>query len=95
METEKRTARDKLLENGIDEDVMLFEEDVFIDSLIGTVMMPDVRAVYDYDKMVEEWVTYYGMAYDEAADYISYNFCRYIGYLHNPGAPIIIDSFVI
>ena len=89
-----RTAKDKLLDNGIDEDVSLFEEDVFVDSLIGTVMMPGIRAVYDFNKMVDDYVNRYHVTPDEAADYICYNLERGIGYSCDPGSPIIVDTFL-
>ena len=86
-----RTAREKLLENGIDEPVQLVEEDVFRESLVGVVYMPGLRAVYDYNKMIEEYMSAKGCTAEEAADYISYNLIRGFSYLGGD-TPIIYDS---
>ena len=85
-----RTAREKLLENGIDEEVQLIEEDVFRESLVGVVFMPDLRAVYDYNKMIEEYVAAHGVTVEEAADYINYNLIRGFSYVGG-STPIIYD----
>lgn len=85
-----RTAREKLLDNGIDDEVQLIEEDVFKESLVGVVYAPGLRAVYDYSKMIEEYVQAKGCTAEEAADYISYNLIRGFSYMGGD-TPIIYD----
>lgn len=85
-----RTAREKLEENGIVDEVMLVDEETFKESLIGVTMLPDLRAVYSYEKMVEEVMEKYGYQEDEAADHVSYNVVRWAGYMGD-NAPIIVD----
>lgn len=84
------TAREKLQEASIDEEVLLLDEELYVDSFVGVVMLPGLRAVYDFNKMVEELVQRKGLSYEEAADYVSYNEVRGCGYLGDK-APIIFD----
>jgi len=87
-------VRQKLLDNGIDEEIMLVDEDVFVESLVGTTMLPGLRAVYSYRKMIEEAMTAYKYDIDEAEDYVSYDIDRWAGYMGDK-APIIIDIFEV
>lgn len=84
------TARERLYENGIDDDVQLINEEGFDDALVGVVFMPGLRAVYDYEKMIEGYVNLHGCTVEEAADYINYNLIR--GFSYTGGdTPIIYD----
>lgn len=78
---------EKLAENMVEGDVVIFDEDAFCDSLIATT--DDDRAVYDFDVMVAEYSKFHGIPEDEAADYISYNLVRSASYMGG-NAPIII-----
>lgn len=84
------TAREKIEEFVMDEEVLLLDEELYVDSLVGVVMLPGVRAVYDFDKMVEELVQKKGLSAEEAADYVSYNEVRGCGYMGDK-SPIIFD----
>lgn len=79
--------RKKLAENMIEDDVVIFDDAAFCDSLIATT--DDDRAVYDFDVMVEEYSKFHGISQDEAADYISYNLVRFASNMGG-NAPIII-----
>ena len=79
--------REKLAENMIEEEIVIFDEEAFCDSLIATT--DDDRAVYDFDIMVAEYSKFHNIPEDEAADYISYNLVRSASYMGG-NAPIII-----
>ena len=84
------TAREKLQEYDFDEEVLLLDEELYVDSLVGVVMLPGLRAVYDFNKMVEELVQKKGLSAEEAADYVSYNEVRGCSYFGDK-SPIIFD----
>ena len=86
------TAREKLQEVSIDEEIMLLDEELYVDSFVGVVMLPGLRAVYDFNKMVEELMQKKGLSAEEAEDYVSYNEVRGCSYLGDK-APIIFDPF--
>lgn len=88
-----RTAREKLEENVFEaEEVMLLEEEAFRESLVG--ISSNMRAVYDYDKMAEEYAEYHGCSLEDAMDYIDFNVIRSLSYWGQK-APIIMDTFVL
>ena len=90
-----RTAREKLEDNEIDaSEVMLLDEEAFNESLIGTTMMEELRAVYDYDKMIEEYAEFHHVSLEDAADYVCYNVMRSLPY-YGSKAPIIVDQFLV
>lgn len=62
--------RKKLLDDGY-ADVILFEMQSYDKSLIGVTA--DGRAVYDYDKMVEEYMEDNGCDAEDATEWIDYN----------------------
>ncbi|MDR9829982.1 hypothetical protein RCJ22_30860, partial [Vibrio sp. FNV 38] len=64
-------AREKLDDNEveIEDGLILVDEDIFIDSMTG--ISHDGMVVYDYSKMVEEFVKKTGCSIDDAADYVS------------------------
>lgn len=76
----------------IDDDAILFENPSFEKSIIGTTT--DGRAVYSYEKMIEEFMTENNCEAIDAADFIDYSTVRAIEYyqISNPDAktPIII-----
>ena len=87
-----RTAREKLLDNGIDnEEMLLIDDDAFCESLIGTT--DDERAVYDYNMMVDEFSKYHGCSTEDAADYINFNVLRALPYYGNQ-APIVVFTML-
>lgn len=88
-----KNAREKLLDNEIEieNDMMLLEEEMFIDSLIG--VSTDLRAVYDYDLMIKEYVDKTGCSVEEAIDYVDQGIARWLGF-YSGKAPVILDSFI-
>lgn len=62
--------RKKLLDDGYNE-IMLFECQSYDKSLIGVTA--DGRAVYDYDKMVEEYMEDNECNEEDATEWIDYN----------------------
>lgn len=84
------TAKEKISDHLMDEEVLLLDDNLFVDSLVGIVMLPGPRAVYNYNLMVEELVKKKGMSYEDATDYVSYNEVRGCGYMGDK-APIIFD----
>ena len=71
------------------EDVVVFENPDFGDSIIG--IDTNNRAVYSLEKMIENLMISDHMEYEDAADFISYNTVRSLSY--QEGAPIIVDLF--
>ena len=84
-------ARQKLIENGFDEEIILLEEDIFVDSLVGT--SSDDRAVYDFWEMVMELVEKTGITIEEAMEDIDYNIIRSLPCLGDK-APIVVDQLL-
>lgn len=77
---------DSLIEKGYD-DVTVFDSPSFKSALIGVT--DDMRAVYDFDKMVQSLVAEDDMSEDEAAEFIEYNTIRAIPYAGSH-APIVL-----
>lgn len=85
------TGREKLQEFSIDDsEIVLLDEDLYVESLVGVVMLPGIRAVYNYDIMCKEYAERYDCTYDEAMDYISYDVIRWCEAMGET-APIIFD----
>ena len=82
------TANEKLCDAGY-EDVIILDNYSYDDALIG--VSEDGRAVYDFDKMVEQLVTTDGFSVDEAIEWIEYNTIRALPYAGEK-APIIMYS---
>ena len=85
----------KLEDNGYDlEDVeiMLVDDEAYYESLVG--ITDDERAVYDKDKMAEEYAAAYKCSYEEAMEYIEYNIVRALPYYENdsPKGPILFNK---
>lgn len=85
-----RSAKEKLEDNGIDEGVEIIDDEAFGESLIGITTGNSTRAVYSYEKMVEEYAAFHGVSIDDAADHINYNIIRGLDYMGGE-APIVID----
>lgn len=78
--------RDLLRDMGYDE-YIVFEDPDYDDVIIGVTESGQV--VYDYDLMIESLIAHDGMSYEDAADFISYNTVRALGYM-GERAPVII-----
>lgn len=63
-------TRQDLIDNGYD-DVVLIDDDSTLSALIG--ITHDRRAVYDYDLLVEAFMTRQNWDYDTAIDWIGAN----------------------
>ena len=86
-------AQERLMEFDLDGEIMLIDDDAYYESFIGTTEINGVfRAVYDYDKMVEEYIAHYNCHPDEATEWIDYNVVRALSY-YGEKAPIIINRF--
>lgn len=72
------------------EDAIVFNNPSFDNSIIGYTT--DGRAVYDYEKMVEELMNDDGVSEQEAIDWIEYNTIRVIPYAGEM-APVVIFTF--
>ena len=91
MAEDKRTAKEKLEDNGY-EDIIIIDEDSFRESCIGVT--GDDRAVYDYSKMIEEYSKAHNISWDDAMDYIEYNIIRALSY-YGAKAPVVFYPFDI
>ena len=83
---DKRTAEEKLLDNGYDE-VPILKNDSYDSALIAVT--DDNRAVYDYDKMIEYLCDRHGWTPEEAMEWIEYNTLRALPYFGEE-APVVI-----
>lgn len=68
------------------EDTVVFDNPSFDTAIIGTTS--DSRAVYSFDKMVEELMEAEEMEYNEATEFIECNTIRSLPYIQN--APLIV-----
>ena len=82
---ETMNARNILCDAGYEEAV-LFECPDYDSAIIG--VSEDGRAVYDYEKMVQQLQEDEVISREEAIDFIEYNTIRGMDYIKNP--PIII-----
>lgn len=53
------------------EDALVFDNASYDGSIVGVTV--DGHVVYDYDKMIEEFMQDEGCSYEEAIDWIDYN----------------------
>jgi len=58
---------------------------------IGTVEDPDIRLVYEYDKIIEMFMSRDGMSYEEAQEFTDYNTVRGIAYM-GERKPVLVYS---
>lgn len=87
-----RTARQKLKENiSNDKEVVLLDDEAFRESLVGVT--EDMRAVYDYDKMIKEYSKYYCCTLSDAKEDIKEYVVNMLGRMGNK-APIIMDALI-
>jgi hypothetical protein len=59
-------------------DAVIFLNQAYDNSIIGTTF--DGRAIYDFDKMVQELMTDEGWTEEEAIDWVEYNTIRALPY---------------
>ena len=81
------TSNRQLLEDLDYDNLVVFENPDYDSAIIG--VSHDDRVIYDYDKMIQYLMDEEHMDIDEAADFISYNTIRSIGYV-GPEAPIVM-----
>ena len=82
-----REIRDNLPEN-----VVVLESPAFDNSIIG--ISTDGRAIYSYERMIEEYTQDENGDMTEALDWIEYNTIRALPYM-GPNAPIICEGLYI
>ena len=61
---------------------------------IGTVEDPDVRLVYDYEKIIEMFMARDGMSYEEAQEFTDYNTVRALAYM-GERKPVLVYTDVM
>lgn len=89
MKNEKlREALNALIEDrGIEEDVILLENHTYDNSIVG--ITEDGRLIYDFEKMVQEFMEDEGCDELEAIEWLEYNTLRSLPYM-GERAPIIL-----
>jgi hypothetical protein len=70
-------------------DAVVFDNHSYDNSIIGTTF--DGRAIYDFDKMIEELMTDEGWTEEEAIDWIEFNTLRALPY-GGDKAPLIMRN---
>ena len=82
---------DKLEDNGVVEadEIVLIDDEALSDSCVGVTY--DNRAVYDYDKIIEDLVKYHHLTPEEAREHIDFNIIRSLSYYSR--SPIVFESF--
>ena len=76
------SVRDRLPEGTV-----IFEGSAYDNSIIGVTL--DGRAIYSFEKMVEELIEDNGWSYDESVEWVEYNTIRAIPYAGSK-APLIV-----
>lgn len=74
------------------ENSLLFENPSFDGSIIGVTTWGGV--IYDYNKMVDEYMNENKCSYEDADDFISYNTIRSLDYITEPAKPVIMFSIL-
>lgn len=74
-------------DRGFEDGIKILEDHTFDNSVVG--ITEDGRAVYDYEKMVEEYMNDEKCSEIEAVEWLDYNTLRAIPYM-GEGAPIVI-----
>ena len=77
----------QLLEDMDYDNLVVFENPDYDSAIIG--VSHDDRVIYDYDKMIQYLMDEEHMDIEDAADFISYNTIRALGYI-GPDAPIVM-----
>ena len=75
------------IRNRLHDDTIVFDNMSYDNSIIGTTF--DGRAIYDYDLMVEEFISDEECSSDEAIDWIEYNTLRSLPYAGDK-APLVV-----
>lgn len=75
------------LRKELPEETVVFDNFAYDDAIIG--ISSDGKAVYDYEKMVEDLVINEEFTYEEAEEWIDYNTVRYLPYI-GENAPIVM-----
>lgn len=75
------------LRKELPEETIVFDNFAYDDAIIG--ISSDGKAVYDYEKMVEDLVINEEFTYEEAEEWIDYNTVRYLPYI-GENAPIVM-----
>ena len=83
-------AINEYVRSELDDGAIVFDNPSFDNSIIG--ITTDGKAVYDYDKMVEELMKDEDCSEQEAIDWIDYNTIRVIPYAGEM-APVIMFTF--
>ena len=87
-----RSQREKLLDNGVDEDISLIEDEAIHESLVGVTY--DSRAVYNITTMIEEFMNHHNLTYEEALEHIECNIIRSLAYM-GENAPVLFDPLYL
>lgn len=81
---------DRTIRCELPDEALVFDNPAFDYSIVGVTI--DGRAVYDYESMIIEYMTYEDATLEEAIDWIEYNTIRSLPYA-GEYAPIIIHRF--
>jgi hypothetical protein len=77
------------IRNKLPPDAVIFINQAYDNSIIGTTF--DGRAIYDFDKMVQELMADEGWTEEEAVDWVEYNTFRALPY-GGDKAPLIMRN---
>ncbi len=83
---DKTNILDQLKDKLHDETVILEPQDLFNNAIVG---IKHKRIMYDYDKMIAEYMNYYKATYEDAQNCIEFNTCRAVDYM-GEYKPIIV-----
>ena len=72
-------------------EAMVFDNPSFDKSIIGTDSLRGV-AIYDYNKMIEEYMADEESSYEDAVDWIEYNTLRTIPYMGEYAPIVLLNS---
>lgn len=75
------------IRNKLPPDTLVFDNHSYDNSIIGATF--DGRAIYDFDKMVQELMNDEGWTEEEAIDWIEFNTLRALPYVENK-RPLIV-----
>ncbi len=80
----------KELRSGLDENLIVFDEPAFDNSIIG--ISTSGQLIYDIDLMIEEFAKENECSLEDASEFIYYNTVRALNYLQSDRKPIIKES---
>ncbi|MCQ2087671.1 MAG: hypothetical protein MJZ37_06355 [Bacilli bacterium] len=78
----------KDIRESLPEEAIVFDNPSYDNSILGVT--DDNRIVYNYDSMIEELMSDENMNYEDAADFVSYNTVRALGYFSKENKPIVV-----